>query len=161
MGLYRSFQAPWNKRVGTVSNLRLRAKSSSEEDGNCAAADMRSVVKAASLGLAVGQGARELFAPVAPGQVYNQYPTQYVQYDAAPQYAYEQPVPINVLLIQGGSGVGWLLQLWRARFRLYRSRFLQRNVHLPEIFISVFKLFRRKFNIICLFPPRIVVSSKC
>ena len=57
---------------------------------------MRSVVKAASLGLAVGQGARELFAPVAPGQVYNQYPTQYVQYDAAPQYAYEQPVSINV-----------------------------------------------------------------
>ena len=56
---------------------------------------MRSVVKAASLGLAVGQGARELFAPVAPGQVYNQYPTQYVQYDAAPQYAYEQPVSIN------------------------------------------------------------------
>ena len=56
---------------------------------------MRSVVKAASLGLAVGQGARELFAPVAPGQVYNQYPTQYVQYDAAPQYAYEQPVSVN------------------------------------------------------------------
>ena len=74
----------------------MHAKSSSEEDGNCAAADMRSVVKAASLGLAVGQGARELFAPVAPGQVYNQYPTQYVQYDAAPQYAYEQPVSINV-----------------------------------------------------------------
>ena len=56
---------------------------------------MRSVVKAASLGLAAGQGARELFAPVAPGQVYNQYPTQYVQYDAAPQYAYEQPVSVN------------------------------------------------------------------
>ena len=86
---------------------------------------MRSVVKAASLGLAVGQGARELFAPVAPGQVYNQYPTQYVQYDAAPQYAYEQPVSINVFFSQGGSGVGWLPQLWTARSRLYRSRCLQ------------------------------------
>ena len=83
---------------------------------------MRSVVKAALLGLAVGQGARELFAPVAPGQVYNQYPTQYVQYDAAPQYAYEQPVSINVFfLIRGGSGVVWLPQLCRARSRLYRS----------------------------------------
>ena len=87
---------------------------------------MRSVVKAASLGLAAGQGARELFAPVAPGQVYNQYPTQYVQYDAAPQYAYEQPVSINFcFLIQGGLGVGWLPQLWRARSRLHRSRCLQ------------------------------------
>jgi len=63
---------------------------------------MRSVVKAASLGLAAGQGARELFAPVAPGQVYNQYPTQYVQYDAAPQYAYEQPVSINVFFSYPG-----------------------------------------------------------
>ena len=71
---------------------------------------MRSVVKAASLGLAAGQGARELFAPVAPGQVYNQYPTQYVQYDAAPQYAYEQPVSINVFFLSRevrGWGVGY------------------------------------------------------
>ena len=66
---------------------------------------MRSVV-AASLGLAAGQGARNMFAPVPPGQVYtNQYPTQYVQYDAATQYAYEQPVFTNVYSIQEGLGV--------------------------------------------------------
>ena len=66
---------------------------------------MRSVV-AASLGLAAGQGARNMFAPVPPGQVYtNQYPAQYVQYDAATQYAYEQPVFTNVYSIQEGRGV--------------------------------------------------------
>ena len=66
---------------------------------------MRSVV-AASLGLAAGQGARNMFAPVPPGQVYtNQYPAQYVQYDAATQYAYEQPVFTNIFLIQEGRGL--------------------------------------------------------
>ena len=123
---------------------------------------MRSVVKAASLGLAVGQGARELFAPVAPGQVYNQYPTQYVQYDAAPQYAYEQPVSINVFFPREVRG--WVgdypnfggLVLGYIEADVYNETFI-----LQEFPFSFFKLFRRKFNRRCLFPPRIAVSSKC
>ena len=123
---------------------------------------MRSVVKAASLGLAAGQGARELFAPVAPGQVYNQYPTQYVQYDAAPQYAYEQPVSINVSF-SGRFGGGLEitpnfggLVLGYIEADVYNETFI-----LQKFPFSFFKLFRRKFNRRCLFPPRIAVSSKC
>merc|ERR1719174_638275 len=75
---------------------------------------MRSVVTAASLGLAAGQGARNMFAPVPPGQgqVYtNQYPTQYVQYDAATQYAYEQPVRAAQ---EDGWPAGWQLVMMTA-----------------------------------------------
>ena len=128
---------------------------------------MRSVVKAASLGLAAGQGARELFAPVAPGQVYNQYPTQYVQYDAAPQYAYEQPVSINVFFpgrFGGGLEItptleGSFSAISKPMFTMKRSSCRNFHFHFSSCFAesstdAVFfprgSLFRRNVNI--LFP---------